>query len=101
MNAISRIEGKDKRLSLIERAVSTSMNAPETERAVEELLHPLYRTKGDEARRVMVISDIGFFLNSLNRSIGILESAGIKVDKSELDSEGTLEIKIKIKKKRG
>ena len=99
LNAISKIDSKEKRLALMEQAVSTSMNAPETERAVEELLHPTYRTKGDEARKVMVISDLGFFLNSLNRSIGILESAGIHVDKSELDYDGYTEIKIKIRKK--
>jgi ParB family chromosome partitioning protein len=97
--AISRVENEEDRSSLMDQAVSTSMNAAETERAVNMLLHPTYRTKGDEKRKITVISDIGFFLNSLNRSIGLLENAGIKVDKSELDSDGVLEIKIKIRKK--
>ncbi len=97
--AISKIEDEEKRLALMEQAASASMSAPETERAVEALLHPIYRTKGDEKRKITVISDIGFFLNSLNRAVGILESAGIKVYKSELDSEGTFEINLKIKKK--
>ena len=96
--AISKINDSEKRLSLMEQAVSTTMNAPETERAVEKLLHPEYRTKGDEKRKITVISDIGFFLNSLHRAINILENAGIKVYKSELDSEDYLDVNLKIKK---
>lgn len=99
ISAISKIDNEEKRLILLEQVLSSSMNAPETERAVEALLHPVYKTKGDEKRKITVISDIGFFLNSMNRAIGILENSGIKVDKSELDSEGYLEIKIKIRKK--
>ncbi len=97
--AISRIESKEKRLSLLEQATSASMSAPETERAVEELLNPTYKTKGDEKRKVSVISDVGFFLNSLNRAINVLESSGIKVYKSEIDSENELEVNLKIKKR--
>ncbi len=97
--AVSRIGDEEKRFILLEQASCTCMSAPETERAVDNLLHPTYKTKGDEKRKITVISDIGFFLNSLHRAIGILENAGIKVDKSELDSENSLEIKIKIKKK--
>lgn len=97
--AISKVESEEKRFALIEQASSSSMSAPETERAVDVLLHPQYKTKGDEKRKITVISDIGFFLNSLNRAVSILENTGIKVDKSELDSDGTLEIKIKIRKK--
>ncbi len=99
MTAISKVDCKEKRLSLLEQASSASMSAPETERAVEELLHPAYKTKGDEKRKVSVISDIGFFLNSLNRAINVLESAGIKVYKSEIDHENELEVNLKIKKK--
>lgn len=99
ISAISKIDNEEKRLILLEQVLSSSMNAPETERAVEALLHPVYKTKGDEKRKITVISDIGFFLNSMNRAIGILENSGIKVDKSELDSDGYLEIKIKIRKK--
>ena len=83
----------------MEQAVSTSMSAPETERVVEEVIHPIYRTKGDEKRKITVISDIGFFLNSLNRAINILENSGTKIYKSELDSDGFLEITLKIRKK--
>ncbi len=97
--AISKIEDEEKRFSIMEQAVSTSMSAPEAERVVDEILNPIYRTKGDEKRKVTVISDIGFFLNSLNRAIGILENSGTKIYKSELDSDGFLEINLKIRKK--
>ncbi len=97
--AISKIEDEEKRFSIMEQAVSASMSAPETERAVSEILHPVYRTKGDEKRKITVISDIGFFLNSLNRAISILENSGTKIYKSELDSDGFLEINLKIRKK--
>jgi ParB family chromosome partitioning protein len=97
--AISKINDEEKRFALIEQVSSTCMSAPETERAVESLLYPKYRTKGDERRKITVISDIGFFLNAINRAVSILESTGTKVDKSELDSENFYEIKIKIRKK--
>jgi|GEM_PF-1187495 len=97
--AISKINEEEKRFSIMEQAVSASMSAPETERVVEEVINPIYRTKGDEKRKITVISDIGFFLNSLNRAINILENSGTKIYKSELDSEGFLEITLKIRKK--
>ena len=97
--AFVRIEDREKRFRLIEQAVATSMSAPEAERAAEEIVNPVYKTKGDMNRKIAVISDVGFFLNSLNRAIGILEASGIRVDKSELESSDTLEINIKIKRK--
>ncbi len=97
--AISKIEDREKRFRLIEQAVSTSMSAPETENAALGMINPTFRTKGDTKRKIAIMPDVGFFLNSLNRAIVILENAGIKVDKTELESEGILDINLKIKKR--
>ena len=69
----------------------------QTEALVDQLLHPAPPAPPvRRPRRVFVVKDVRLFLNSLNRGMALMRSAGVDAQCSREDREGEILLTIHI-----
>jgi len=103
--AFLRINDADTRFKLLELAINNGSTAEECEILVESYLggkqQPCkQKKKGATQKLVGTVSDIRFFMNTLDKAIGFAAAAGVRVEKEEKDKGDHLELCLKIPKGR-
>lgn len=92
--ALLRIPEEAYRLEVIEKVHKSALNVCQTEQLVEQTL-----TQMDippRAKRVMVISDVRMFVNTINRAVEHMQAAGIMAKSHKTQNEDYIEYTVKI-----
>lgn len=72
------------------------LTVAQTEALVQELLHPLKTPTAPHPRRTFVVKDIRLFLNTLDRGMALMRSAGVAAKCQREDHEDEICLTIRI-----
>ena len=79
--------------------IKEKLTVAQTEALVEHLLHPAHEAPAPPARRprrVFVVKDVRLFLNTLNRGVALMRSAGVDAQCQREDRDGEILLTIHI-----
>jgi len=79
----------------IDYVIKNSLNVDQTEKYVQKLIEKQNRPK---STRTIVIKDMRIFLNSINKAVNMMQSAGIDVSFKKKDQDDCVEVTINIPK---
>jgi len=79
----------------IEYVIKSGLNVEQTEKYVQRVLDEHARPK---TIKTVIIKDMRIFLNSINKAVKMMQSAGIDVTSQKKDLDGHIELAIKIPK---
>lgn len=98
--SLLRLETDEERIAATRYIVEHDLNVNRTEQYIDNLLKEKEATKianpGQERKVVRLIKDVRFFLNTLNRAVGVMVDSGVgaTVEQQENDDGLTLTITI-------
>ena len=72
------------------------LTVAQTEALVQELLHPLKTPTAPHPRRTFVVKDVRLFLNTLDRGMALMRSAGVAAKCQREDHEDEICLTIRI-----
>lgn len=91
------------RRRFIDRAIDRSLSAAECEKEIaaylaEKQKQPAENPPPKKPRRISLIRDINFFLNSVNNAVNLISESGIEVKQETKDLGDYLEIVLNVRK---
>ena len=91
-----RLESEEDRINATKYIIEHDLNVSRSEQYIDELLKEKEVKPGQERKVVRLIKDVRFFLNTLNRAVGVMVDSGIgaTVEQQENDDGLTLTINI-------
>lgn len=92
--ALLRIPEEAYRLEVIEKIHKGGLNVSQTEQLVEQTL--LAMDTPPRAKRVMVIGDVRMFVNTINRAVENMQSAGIMAQTHKTQGDDYIEYVVRI-----
>lgn len=100
--ALLRLCDEEEQLHVLRQIVSRGYNVARTEEYIEQRLQEL-RTTPPKGRSTYVIKDVRLFLNSVNRGLHLMRTAGVNAALGRQDTEEEILLTIRIPKhgKRG
>ena len=103
--SLVRIDDIAKRGEMMRRAALSGWSAQETDKRVSALfVRPGPAAAGEKrgfrGKRIMAVSDIGTFINSINNAVRIAHDVGFQIERRDVDTGDALEITIKVPKAR-
>ncbi len=104
--AFLRITSADTRLKLLSASIKNGYNAEESELLVESYLCGIQKPvkqnkkKGATQKLVGTVSDIKFFINSVDKAMCLASAAGFNVEREDSDGGDFIEIRLRIPKSR-
>ena len=93
IRAALKAQSKETRKKILLAAANRGYNVKQTEQYVLDLYND---KKPDVLPDKFVIKDIRIFLNTIDKSVGIVRQAGIPIESSRNDKEGMIEVKIRV-----
>lgn len=96
---ILRLEDEEERLRAVRYAAGRRMNVAQTEQYVERRLETLQSTP-PAGRRTFILKDVRLFLNSVDRGVRLIRSAGIDAACGREETEDEILLTIRIPKRR-
>lgn len=97
--ALLRLTDAEEQLNAAKTIVKRGLNVAQTEEYIESLLQSLQKTP-PVRRPTFIIKDVRLFLNSLDRSLGIMRSAGVDAACDRKDTEDEIVLTLHIPKRR-
>ena len=94
--ALLRLEGEATRLSALEEIIGKGLNVAQTDAYVESLLSP--PDKPAKKKPTYIIKDVRLFLNTVNRGLSMMKSAGVAATCHRDETEQDILLTIKIPK---
>ena len=82
-------------LEAARRVVEEKMTVAQTEEMVQRMLNP-EEYKKPERQRIYVVKDVRLFLNTLNRGLDLMRSAGVQAQCDREDREEEIQLTIRI-----
>lgn len=95
--ALLRLEDESERLAALKHIVSAGLNVAQTERYIDQRLRAL-ETSPPKGRRTYIIKDVRLFLNSVDRGLRLIRSAGIDAQAGREETEDAILLTIRIPK---
>lgn len=95
--SLLRLEKEEDRINATHYIIEHDLNVSRTEQYIDQLLtEETEMPAGNEKKIVRLIKDVRFFLNTVNRAIGVMVDSGVgaTVDQQETDEGLTLTINI-------
>ena len=96
--ALLRLSDEESQLHVLRQIVARGYNVARTEEYVEEYLQQL-RTTPPKGRSTYIIKDVRLFLNSINRGMHLMRSAGVDAAVGRQDTEDEILLTIRIPKR--
>ncbi len=93
--ALLKLSAPEDRLNVINIIVKERLNVEKTEKAVLEYIEE-NNLKNCGKRRKSAFSDIRFFMNTINRAIENMQSAGVKANSSKYQCDDYIEYRVRI-----
>ena len=91
-----RLESEEERLRATDFIIEHDLNVSRAEQYVESLLTEKQAPPESERKVVRLFKDVRFFLNTLNRAVGVMVDAGIGATVEQEESEDGLTLTISI-----
>ena len=95
--ALLRLEDETERLAALRHITEKELNVAQTERYIESRLQAL-QTTPPAGRRTYIIKDVRLFLNSVDRGLQLIRSAGVDAQSSREDTEDAILLTLRIPK---
>lgn len=95
--ALLRLEDETERLAALRHIAEKELNVAQTERYIESRLQAL-QTTPPAGRRTYIIKDVRLFLNSVDRGLQLIRSAGVDAQSSREDTEDAILLTLRIPK---
>ena len=96
--ALLRLEDPDAQTAAVRYVLARSLTVAETERYIDRLLAAAQTTPA-AARRTYVIKDVRLFLNSVDRGLKLIRSAGVDAKSCREDTDDTIVLTLRIPKR--
>lgn len=96
--ALLRLSDEEEQLHALRQIVTHGYNVARTEEYIEQRLRQL-RTTPPKGRSTYVIKDVRLFLNSINRGMHLMRSAGVNAALGREDTEEEILLTIRIPKR--
>ena len=97
--ALLRLEAEEERLLALDHIVKRQLNVAQTEQYIQQRLAALQSTP-PQKRRTFILKDVRLFLNSLDRGLRLVRSAGVDAQYDRQETEDNILLTIKIPKRR-
>lgn len=97
--ALLRLSDEQQQLAALKEIARRGYNVEKTERYIEKLLQE-NRTTPPGMRGTYVLKDVRFFLNSVDRGLGIMRQAGVDARLGRQDTEEEILLTIRIPKRK-
>ncbi|WP_077532773.1 ParB/RepB/Spo0J family partition protein [Massiliimalia massiliensis] len=91
--ALLKVDNPQKRLEIIKYIAENELNVAQTEKYIEKSLEEKHQKKC-----VPIIKDVRLFINTINKAISVMKSAGIPATAKKVDDDAYIEYVIKIPK---
>lgn len=95
--ALLRLEDEGERLSALKHILSAGLNVAQTERYIDQRVQAL-QTTAPSGRRTFIIKDVRLFLNSVDRGLNLIRSAGVNAESGREETEDSILLTIRIPK---
>ena len=93
--ALLRLESAQAQLEAARYIAQQGFTVARTEQYVEELLH---KTDKPRQKRLFIIKDVRLFLNSINRGLSLMKTAGVNADCQRKETDDSILLTITIPK---
>lgn len=90
--AVLRLDSEENRLKILKQAAQKKWTVETTEKAVELLSLP----PAKKGTRKLVVHDVRLFINTLNKAVEVMKSAGLSATATRTDKEGYIEYLVRI-----
>ena len=97
--ALLRLTDEEEQLAAAKTIIARRMNVAQTEEYIESLLREI-QTTPPRRRPTFILKDVRLFLNSLDRSLTLMRSAGVNAGCARQDTEDEILLTIRIPKAR-
>lgn len=98
--ALLRLADEEDRLRALEVIAARGYNVAQSEAYIEQLLSQTQKTPPPR-RPTYIIKDVRIFLNTIRRSVGLMQRAGVEADVQREDTEGEIRLTIRIPRRVG
>ena len=92
--ALLKLNNDEKRAEAIEEIIRRRLNVSQTERYLESLLDENHTKK----MRIPVVKDVRIFLNTINKALAVMKSAGIQAEAEKKEDGACIEYIVRIPK---
>ncbi len=96
--ALLRLTDDEVRLHALQVIIARGYNVAQSETYVEQLLKERQKTPPPRTP-AYIIKDVRIFLNTIRRSVGLMQRAGVAADIQREDTEGEIRLTIRIPRK--
>ena len=97
--ALLRLTDPEEQLAAVKTILARHLNVAQTEEYIENLLREI-QTAPPRRRPTFILKDVRLFLNSLDRSLNLMRSAGVNAACGRPDTENEILLTIRIPKAR-
>lgn len=97
--ALLKLPSEESQLEILQKVISDKLNVSQTEQLVELYLNPV--EKKEKGKRIIIMKDVRLFLNSINRNLEIMKTAGVNAQYHREESEDEILLTIRIPNKVG
>ena len=97
--ALLRLEDEEERLNALHHIIGQHLNVAQTEHYIDKRLAQL-QTTPPSGRRTFILKDVRLFLNSVERGVRLMQSAGVGAEVGRRDTEEEILLTIHIPKRR-
>ncbi len=96
-----RLNTEEERLNATKYMIEHDLNVGRSEQYIDSLIKAKESPPPNEQKVVRLIKDVRFFLNTLNRAVGVMVEAGIGATVEQQEENGSLKLTINIPNARG
>lgn len=93
--ALLRLTDEEERMQALQTIIARGYNVAQSESYIERLLHER-ETTPPPRRPTYIIKDVRIFLNTIRRSVGLMQRAGVEADVRREDTEEGILLTIRI-----
>lgn len=93
--ALLKLASPEDRLEILEKVVKNNLNVERTENLIEEYIGT-QREKASYKKRSRVFQNVKMFVNTINKAIETMQSAGIPADAKKIQNEDYIEYRVRI-----
>lgn len=93
--ALLKLGSSADRLNLLEKIVKNNLNVERTERLIDEYIGN-ERVKASYKKRSKVFQNVKMFVNTINKAVETMQSAGIKADSRKIEHDEYIEYRVRI-----
>ncbi len=93
--ALLKLASPSDRLEILEKVIKNNLNVERTEKLIEDYIGT-QREKASYKKRSKVFQNVKIFINTINKAVETMQSAGIPADAKKIQNENYIEYRVRI-----